>query len=101
MRSGTFTAPTLAALALALAGCSTTPTPTKLLGLSSVDQAALDTCRRPVVSKACAGQPDTQACWERVDAAYQALPDQAARKRYLIDSGCPSPTVDVWLPDAR
>jgi hypothetical protein len=101
MRTGPLAASTLAALALALAGCATMPSPTKLLGLSSVDQAALDACRRPLEAKACAGQPDPQACWAQVDAEYQALPDPAARKRYLVDAGCPSPTVDVWLPDAR
>jgi hypothetical protein len=81
--------------------CAAAPHPGQLLGLSSAEENALQECRAPVHAKLCGARRDDPACWDEVAAAYAALPDDPARKRYLIDAGCPSPRVEVWLPDAR
>lgn len=87
--------------ACALAAC-TGPRGGPLFGLHGVERAALDDCREPLQAKLCGGAPEAVgACWDRVAAAYEERPHTVARKRYLIDNGCPSPTVDAWLPDPR
>jgi hypothetical protein len=99
MISRSSVAPALLALvALVLTACASQPRP---FGLSSVADAARDACYEPIQAKACGDRTDAAACWEEVAAAYGALPDDAARKRFLVDAGCPSPTVETWLPDPR
>jgi hypothetical protein len=90
-----------AVAAFALAACAA-PQPGQFFGgLQGVERAALDECREPVQARLC-GAPDAgEACWARVVETYTALPDTVARKRFLIDSGCPSPRVEAWLPDPR
>lgn len=85
--------------ALALAACATQPT--KLVGLSSVDESALRACRADIQARSCAGQGDADACWQDLVRRYEALAEDAARKRFLVEAGCPSPTVETWLPDVR
>jgi hypothetical protein len=73
----------------------------QLFGLRGVEQAALDECREPVHARLCAGREADGACWNEVVERYEALPDMVARKRFLIDSGCPTQRVEAWLPDPR
>lgn len=72
-----------------------------VFGLPRVEQAALADCRGVVHARLCGARADGDACWEEVSARYTALRDTVERKRFLVDSGCPSPRVEAWLPDPR
>jgi hypothetical protein len=87
-------------VALALAACAGSQAG-QLFGIRGVERAALEECREPVHAKLCAGGDADEACWARVVETYDSLPDIVARKRFLIDAGCPSPRVEAWLPDPR
>lgn len=91
------------ATACALAGCTVRQDAVReaVFGLQGVEEAAFAECRAPVHAKLCGARPDAEACWEEVKAKYAGLRDTVARKRFLIDSGCPSHRVEAWLPDPR
>lgn len=94
---GRILAPALAAAALAACGSPRLGGP--FGRMMSVEEAALAECREPLEARLCKDRGPE--CWDEVRARYEGLPEVAARKRFLIDNGCPSPRVEAWLPDYR
>lgn len=92
-------------LTLALAGCVTGFHEMRD-SLPASESRAFDACYSYVRARACPPQEGDRlggrenACMGQVAEQYTHLPDRAARRTMLVESGCPTPVVDGVLARA-
>ncbi len=92
------------AVVLLLAACSTGSSGVRFRDLPEPERDAMDRCA-PVIRRygACAPQQDRigvqqDVCMDQLARRYAMLPDSAARRAFLVESGCPEDTFAELFP---